>query len=129
MTDENLTIKQVAKCTGLTVYTLRYYERIGLIQPITRAENSHRRYGQTDIDWIRLLLKLRATGMSIQDMQTYAVLQRQGDSTLPQRIAMLQALQKKVEAHIQELQENLGLITYKIGRYQHVVDDKSAQKA
>lgn len=116
-----LTIKQVAEATGLSTYTLRYYERIGLIHPVDRADNTHRRYTQDDIGWIEFLLKLRATGMSIEDMQHYAHLQRQGDATLPERIEMLNKLQTEVESHIEELNQNLNLIRYKIEFYGAIV--------
>ena len=50
-----LTISEVADATGLSVHTLRYYERIGLIHPIDRAGSSHRRYSEDDIGWDRIL--------------------------------------------------------------------------
>lgn len=121
-----LTIQQVAEITGLSVHTLRYYERIGLIHPINRADNSHRRYSQDDIGWIEFLNKLRATGMPIQQMQRYAELQRQGDASLPERIQMLRELKEDAEAHISEIQEHLKLIYYKIDFYQTIVDEQSA---
>ncbi len=121
--DQLLTIKQVAEITGLSAHTLRYYERIGLIHPINREENTHRRYTQEDIGWIQFLMKLRATGMSIQDMQTYAELQRQGDVTLPERVDMLKRLQREVEMHMQALNEHLGLICYKIDLYSKLVQE------
>lgn len=121
-----LTIQQVAEITGLSVHTLRYYERIGLIHPINRADNSHRRYSQDDIGWIEFLNKLRATGMPIQQMQRYAELQRQGDASLPERIQMLRELKEDAEAHISEIQEHLKLIYYKIDFYQTIVDEQAA---
>lgn len=121
MSTESLTIKQAAEATGLSVHTLRYYEGLGLIHPIDRAGNTHRRYTREDIGWIQFLLKLRATGMSIQDMQTYAELQRQGDETLQQRVAMLKALEREVEAHIAELSGHLDLIRYKVALYSEPV--------
>ena len=108
--NDRLTIQQVAERTGLSVHTLRYYERVGLIHPIDRMENTHRRYSVDDIGWIEFLLKLRATGMSIQQMQAYAELQRQGDETLPERLEMLKAHRRRVEAHMDELREHLNLI-------------------
>jgi DNA-binding transcriptional MerR regulator len=119
--NDNLTIKQVAEATGLSVHTLRYYERVGLIHPIDRAGNTHRRYSPDDIGWIEFLMKLRATGMSIQDMRIYAHLQRQGDVTLPERVEMLKGLQREVEARIDELNAHLGLIRYKIAYYGEIV--------
>lgn len=123
---ETLTIKQAAEATGLSVHTLRYYEDLGLIHPIDRAGNSHRRYSQDDIGWIQFLLKLRATGMSLQDMQIYSELQRQGDATLPQRVEMLKACEQKVEQRIADLNEHLGLIRYKINLYSNLVANEQA---
>ncbi|MBL8131494.1 MAG: MerR family transcriptional regulator [Anaerolineae bacterium] len=119
---EHLTIQQVADATGLTEHTLRYYERIGLIHPIPRAGNTHRRYTTDDIGWIQFLMKLRATGMSIQDMQRYAALQRQGDETLAERVTMLRTLEQEVVAHMAELEEHLKLIRYKIDLYGAAVE-------
>ena len=127
--DDKLTIQQVAEATGLSVYTLRYYERIGLIHPIGRAENTHRRYTADDIGWIDFLKKIRATGMSMQQMQAYAELQRQGDETLPQRLEMLKTLQHQVEARMDELQEHLKFIHYKIGIYEEIVSEKVPETA
>lgn len=125
----NFTIQQTAEMTGLSVHTLRYYENIGLIHPIDRADNSHRRYSQEDIDWIGFLKKLRATGMSIQDMQTYAELQRQGDVTLPKRVEMLKKLQQELESHIDELNAHLNLIRYKITFYTGVIEETLRETA
>ena len=126
---EKLTIQEAAKATGLTAHTLRYYERIGLIHPINREENTRRCYTADDVGWIDFLLKLRATGMSIKDMQRYAELQRQGDETLPERVEMLKSLRDKVESHIEEMNEHLKLIYYKIDYYQKVVEEQMLEKS
>ena len=119
-----LTIQQVALATGLSEHTLRYYERIGLIHPINRAENKHRRYCDDDIGWIDFLNKLRATGMTIQQMQQYSMLQRQGDVTLPERVEMLKALRCQVEAHMDELREHMNLLNYKVESYEAVIAEQ-----
>jgi DNA-binding transcriptional MerR regulator len=124
-----LTIQEVSQATGLSAHTLRYYERIGLIHPIEREENTRRLYTEDDIGWIDFLLKLRATGMSIKEMQTYAELQRQGDVTLPERVEMLKLLQAKVETRMSELNEHLKLICYKIEIYQQIVMEKELEKS
>jgi len=125
---EKLTIQEVSEATGLSAHTLRYYERIGLIHPIEREENTRRLYTDDDLGWLDFLLKLRATGMSIKDMQKYAELQRQGDVTLPDRVQMLKSLQSKVEARMNELDEHLKLICYKIEIYQQIVTEKELEK-
>jgi len=126
---DRLTIQEVAQATGLSTYTLRYYERVGLIHPIDREENTHRRYTTDDVGWIDFLMKLRATGMSIKDMQKYAELQRQGEETLPERVEMLKSLRDKVEAHMEELNEHLKLIYYKIEIYGQIVAEKELEKS
>jgi len=122
--NETLTIQEVAAQTGLSVHTLRYYERIGLIHPIGRADNSHRRYTPDDIGWIDFLMKLRATGMTIQQMQAYAELQREGDRTAAQRLEMLQEHRCLVEEEIAALQEHLKIIYYKIEVYGEMVAEQ-----
>ena len=121
---DKLSIQEAAEATGLSAHTLRYYERIGLIHPIVREENTRRRYTLEDIGWIDFLTKLRATGMSIRDMQKYAELQRRGDETLPQRLEMLKALRDQVEQRIDELHEHLKLVQYKIEIYGQIVTEK-----
>lgn len=125
---DRLTIQEVAQATGLSAHTLRYYERVGLIHPIDREQNTHRRYTTNDVGWIDFLTKLRATGMSIKDMQKYAELQRRGDETLAERVEMLKSLRDKVEAHMDELNEHLKLIHYKIEIYQKIVAEKELEK-
>jgi DNA-binding transcriptional MerR regulator len=122
--DYTLTIQQVAQATGLSEHTLRYYERIGLIHPINRAENKHRRYCDDDIGWIDFLNKLRATGMTIQQMQQYSMLQRQGDSTLPERVEMLKALRCQVDARMAELREHMKLLDYKVEIYEGIIAEQ-----
>ena len=125
---DKLTIQEVTRATGLSAHTLRYYERIGLIHPIEREENTRRRYSADDVGWIDFLLKLRATGMSIKDMQKYAELQRQGDASLSERVEMLKSLRDKVEARMAELNEHLKLIYYKIEIYQKIAAENELEK-
>jgi DNA-binding transcriptional MerR regulator len=125
---DKLTIQEAADVTGLTAHTLRYYERIGLIHPIEREQNTRRLYTADDIGWIDFLTRLRATGMSIRDMQQYAELQRQGDETLPERLEMLKRLRDQVEGHLRELHEHLKLVNYKIEIYGQIVEEQKLEK-
>ena len=118
--ENGMTIQQAAGETGLSAHTLRYYERIGLISPVDRAPNGHRRYTEDDVGWIGFLNKLRATGMPISKMKRYADLQRQGDDTLAERLALLEEHRREVKKRIQELERNLAVIEHKIGYYTEV---------
>lgn len=67
-----MTIQEVSRLSGLSEPTLRYYEKIGLIDPVDRDESSgHRRYSATAVETIEALGCLRATGVSVQDMRAY----------------------------------------------------------
>ncbi len=113
----SLTIQEAAEKTGLTVHTLRYYERIGLLMPVGRAANGHRRYSQQDISLIRTLNRWRQTGMSLVDVQHYVRLVQAGDGTAGERRALLEAHRQTVVSQIEELQTTLQLIDFKIQNY------------
>lgn len=120
-----LTIQQVAEQTGLSAHTLRYYERIGLIHPVERLDNGHRRYNDADLGWINLLKHLRATGMSIERMKQYARLQREGDESFSARARLLEMHRHEVLKQIKQLQENLAVIEYKITFYSNKENKKT----
>ena len=115
--ETDLTIQQVAALTQLSEHTLRYYERIGLLDPVSRASSGHRRYSAQDIAWIEFLNRLRTTGMPICKMQQFAALRRQGDLTMAERRMLLEAHRQEVQAQIDELQANLCEIEQKIQHY------------
>jgi DNA-binding transcriptional MerR regulator len=114
---EHLTIQQAAERTGLSVHTLRYYERVGLLAPVGRAANGHRRYAEVDLRRIEFLNKLRATGMPIRQMREFAALLEEGDVTIPERLVLLMAHQETVRCYIEDLQRNLSAIDTKIQLY------------
>lgn len=115
--ETELTVQQVAKRTGLSEHTLRYYERIGLITPVHRASNGHRRYTENDVRWITFVKRLRSAGMSISTTQHYVELQRQGSAALAERLEFLKAHRHTVQQQIQELVEHLAVIEQKIRYY------------
>ncbi len=117
MDSELLTIEQVADLSSLSAHTLRYYERVGLLDPVARAASGHRRYMAKDLAWLEFLTRLRTTGMSIRRMQEFAELRRRGEATISERRALLEAHRQTVESHMDELQRNLDAITAKIQDY------------
>ncbi|MGG1550969.1 MerR family transcriptional regulator [Paenibacillus ferrarius] len=111
------TIQQTAEITGLTAHTLRYYEKIGLLNGVHRDSNGYREYSESDISWIDFLLRLRITGMNIRDMKRFSHLRSQGDSTIQARRELLEAHQRTVLAKMKELKKNLMSIEEKIETY------------
>lgn len=108
------TIQEAAEQTGLTVHTLRYYERIDLLMPVERAANGHRRYSQEDINLIQLLACWLHTGMPLDDIRCYMRLAQAGDATAGERRALLENHRQKVVQQMDELQATLQLMDYKI---------------
>jgi DNA-binding transcriptional MerR regulator len=126
-TDRAYTVQEAAEQTGLSVHTLRYYERAGLIPSVGRDGGSgHRRYTARDIQGIEFLKRLRATGMPIARMQAYVALFRQGDGTLDERRAMLEAHGEVVRQRIAELSECLAVIEWKIENYARLSEGSGA---
>lgn len=114
-----LAIAQAAQVTGVTVHTLRYYERAGLMRdPIARASSRHRRYTDEDLQWVTLLTNLRSTGMPIRDLARYARLVREGEGNEAERLALLTDHRRRVLARLDEVRHNLAAINIKIDLYQ-----------
>lgn len=117
ITTAELSIADVAARTGVSAHTLRYYERIGLIEPVGRAGSGHRRYDEADVRWVEVLTKLRRTGMPIRRMQEYAELVRAGAGNEPERLALLEAHRDEVRAQLEEVARHLEFIERKIEIY------------
>ena len=117
MQNAGYTIRHMAERCGMTAHTLRYYERVGLIQPVGRARNGHRRYSDADEAWLNFLHCMRATNMPIRQMQRYAELRELGDATSELRRKILEDHQAEIAAQITELQQAHALLTHKISNY------------
>lgn len=116
--EAGLSIAEAANRTGVSVHTLRYYERAGLvITPVGRTAAGRRRYQQLDLDWITVCTRLRATGMPIKAIQRYAQLVTAGRGNEHERLALLETHHAAVTAQLADLQDNLKLIDHKIDIY------------
>jgi len=112
---------QVAERTGLSLDTLRYYERIGLLDGIARTAGGQRAYSDDDISWLNVLRCLRDTGMPIARMQEYADLARGGDDTVAGRISILEEHDLEIERGIRELRDQQAHLRNKVQYYRDVL--------
>ena len=113
-----MSIAAAARHTGVSVHTLRYYERAGLVvTTVDRTASGRRRYRQLDLDWITVCTRLRATGMSIRTIRRYAQLVAAGRGNEQDRLALLEAHRAEVTARLARLHENLEMIDHKIEVY------------
>lgn len=122
-TETGLTPAQMAERTGVSIDTLRYYEREGLLTDVARADSGHRRYSADDVLWIEVLRCLRDTGMSMEQLRHYCHLGEQGDHTEPERKRILIEHRADVEQQIADRHAALALLDHKLTFYGDVVPD------
>ncbi len=114
--DDTLTIAEVAERTGVTAHTLRYYERIGMLE-VPRDDAGRRLYGPDEVGRVVFITRLRMTAMPIRDIQAYFRLVAQGPDTEPERLALLERHRDQVKARIVDLESALATIEFKIATY------------
>lgn len=110
-------INAAARACGLTVHTLRWYERIGLLDRVPRGPDGRRRFGERELGWLTFLVRLRSTGMPVAQMQRYAELVRAGEHTEAERAELLVAHRERVRERIAEQQDHLAALDLKIDLY------------
>ncbi|WP_199521754.1 MerR family transcriptional regulator [Jiangella anatolica] len=110
------TIAEVAGRTGVTAHTLRYYERIGLLD-VGRDSAGRRHYSPGDVDRVVFITRLRQLDMPIRDVQRYFRLVDAGPHTEPERLALLSAHRDAVHARMEALRVALDVVDYKIAKY------------
>lgn len=110
-------IGELAKRSGLSAHTIRYYERIGLLPHADRDRSGQRDYDASILIWIEFLDRLKTTGMPIREMLRYAALRERGAGTEAERSALLEQHRERVRAHVAELQTCLLVLDSKIAGY------------
>jgi DNA-binding transcriptional MerR regulator len=118
--DTTFTIQEAAQRTGVSAHTLRYYERMDLLDAIYRDESGYRQYTAYDLACVEFLTKLRSIKMPIRQMQQFAQLRRQGIATAQQRRVLLEAHYDVVVADQEELNQSLEVIRRKIAYYKEL---------
>ncbi|ASK27018.1 MerR family transcriptional regulator [Neisseria chenwenguii] len=115
-------IKEFAAQTGLSPATLRFYEKEGLLLP-QRDANGYRAYSEQDIDWALCILRLKQMGVPLTQMKTYAHLKHQGNATVSQRYALLQAHREALTAQQQELAAYQYYLEQKLAVYRAFLEE------
>lgn len=113
----HLRIGELARISGRSVHTIRWYEAKGLMPGAARDAGGRRVFTQAHVDWLELMDRLRQSGMSIRQMQGYARQVRAGKATLGARQLLLLEHRARVEQQVQELQLSLQLIDRKVALY------------
>ncbi|MGX7419859.1 MerR family transcriptional regulator [Carnobacterium gallinarum] len=120
-------INEVSQQCGISIPTLRYYEKIGLIDEVQR-ENGIRNYQAADLERIEFILCMKASGMSLEDLCVYFDLYRQGDDTLEEREHLLSQHKQHTFEKLQKIQQSLDYIEFKIDFTREKIQQRDAEK-
>ncbi|WDV47355.1 MerR family transcriptional regulator [Clostridiaceae bacterium M8S5] len=110
-------IKDVAKLTNLSGYTIRYYENAGIIPPVKRDKNGVRIFTEENVFWLNLVTCLKRTKMPVNDIKKIVQLSQEGKHTIPERKEILKNHRKNIELQIEELEYSKNKIDQKIDFY------------
>ncbi|HAA7427494.1 TPA_asm: MerR family transcriptional regulator [Listeria monocytogenes] len=125
-----MNIKQAADMFGLTVDTLRYYERVGVISPVHRNESGYRDYKTSDLNWVYLVKNLRNAGLSVESLIEFATLAQLRETQnveAAQKQVLVDQL-KELDEKLAEMKKVRELLVYKIDSYDsHIAQFKAGE--
>ena len=116
-----MNIKKVSDLTGVSADTIRYYERIGLIPPVTRNQSGIRDFTEREIGLLEFVRCFRKAGVSVEALIDYVTLLEEGEGTEEARLAILKEQAEKLDARLAELQAARERLAYKIDNYQELI--------
>jgi DNA-binding transcriptional MerR regulator len=114
-------IAEVSEQYGISSDTLRYYERIGLIQPVNRNNGGIRDYSELDLRRVQFIKCMRSAGLPVEVLTEYIKLVQQGDQTIEARKEILKEQRVLLLARMKEMQKTLDILDYKIEVYENAV--------
>lgn len=115
------TIKQVSDMMGISVSTLRYYDKEGLLPFIERKENGSRVFKDEDLKSLEIIFCMKSSGVPIKDIKRYMDMCLEGDSTLKDRLDIFLNRREVVKEQIKELNKIMNVIEYKINYYEKAI--------
>jgi DNA-binding transcriptional MerR regulator len=118
----NYTIRQVAEKMGVTVPTLRYYDKEGLLPFVDKKPNGTRVFKDEDFKGLNIITCMKNSGMSIKDIKRYMDLCQEGDSTLQERLEVFFERKEAVQAQLDELNKVMETINHKIWYYEIAIE-------
>ncbi len=121
-------IGEAAKRIGVSPSALRYYDKEGLLPDVKRSSGGVRVFSEADFRWLNLIECMKKAGMSIVEIKEYLSLMKQGDKTIPARLALFEKRKAKLEEQIKELEDTKKVLEYKIWYYQKAKELGSVDK-
>ncbi len=120
------TINEIAKICDISVYTIRFYDKEGLLPFVTRNTTGNRQFSEADLDVIKLICCLKNTGMQVKEIKRYIDLCMQGEGTAPARRQIMVEHRKEILWQIADLKKNLTIVDLKIGFYDSYIANPQA---
>ena len=117
-----MTIKEVSEKYGISCDTLRYYERVGMLPPVSRTAGGIRDYGKNDLSWVELVICMRNAGLPIETIIEYVKLFQMGDGTFKARLELLKEQRENLLEQKKQIELMLDKLNYKIARYEVAVE-------
>ncbi len=118
-------IGEISTLTGMSISTLRYYDKAGLLPNIKRDKSGIRIFSEQDIQSLKIIECLKISGMKIQDIKKFMLWCQEGDATIDKRLKLFQEQEKKLRNEIKKLNQSLDLIKYKEWYYTKAKNDKT----
>ncbi len=120
-----MTIQEVSDITGLSKYTLRYYEKIGLLDKVEKNTSNYRVYNEKDLTRIEFIINMRNAGIGMDKLKQYVDLASKGDESVEQRRKILINNQREIEEQIKSLKKCSEYLNYKIENYDSIIKNKN----
>lgn len=112
------TIGEMAKLLHIQPSTLRFYDKEGLLPFVERTGSGIRVFTETDYEWLRVIECLKSAGMPLKDIKNFIELAIAGDSTIAERLTLIQKQRRAVEEQIAKMQDTLAILQYKEWYYE-----------
>ncbi len=119
----NYSIQEISKKTGLTISTLRYYDKEGLFPRLERKESNYRIFTELELETLRIIACFKKAGLSIPEIREYMQLIQKGDDTLEERLDIMKRQKEALEKQKKEIEESLACVEWKISYYEQAVQD------
>ncbi len=120
-------IAEVSERYAISIDTLRYYERVGLIPPVNRNESGIRDYSELDLRRVEFIKCMRSAGLPVEILIEYVALVQQGDRTIEARKEILVEQREHIAQRMKDMQKTLDLLDYKIEVYENAVLKKEKE--
>ncbi|HBF67921.1 MAG TPA: MerR family transcriptional regulator, partial [Firmicutes bacterium] len=119
----NYSIQEISKKTGLTISTLRYYDKEGLFPFLKRKESNYRVFTELELETLRIIACFKKAGLSIPEIREYMQLIQEGDETLKERLNIMKHQKEELEKQKHEIEESLACVERKISYYEQAIND------